>query len=73
MLSAIRETGGACGFKAAGGVRTAAEAVEYLDLAEHLLGAEWVSAERFRFGASGLLGNLQAEIQGGEIKPISGY
>ena len=33
MLTAIRATGGVCGFKAAGGVRTAAEAAEYIDLA----------------------------------------
>jgi hypothetical protein len=64
MLAAIRSTGAQCGFKAAGGVRTAAEAAEYIDLAEHLLGEHWVTAEHFRFGASSLLANLQAEIAG---------
>ncbi|TCW29595.1 deoxyribose-phosphate aldolase [Gulbenkiania mobilis] len=64
MLAAIRQTGGSCGFKAAGGVRTVDEAAEYLDLAEHVMGEGWVSAERFRFGASGLLGSLEATIAG---------
>jgi deoxyribose-phosphate aldolase len=73
MLAAIRATGSHCGFKAAGGVRTAAEAAEYIDLAEHLLGEQWVTAERFRFGASSLLASLQAEIAGTSSAPASGY
>lgn len=62
MLAAIRSTGARCGFKAAGGVSTVAEAAEYIDLAEHLLGEHWVRPEHFRFGASSLLAKLQAEI-----------
>ena len=45
-------------------MRTVDEAAEYLDLAEHVMGEGWVSAERFRFGASGLLGSLEATIAG---------
>ena len=73
MLAAIRSTGAHCGFKAAGGVRSAADAAEYIDLAEHLLGESWVTAERFRFGASSLLASLQAEIAGTSSTPASGY
>ncbi|WP_374556304.1 deoxyribose-phosphate aldolase [Aquitalea pelogenes] len=73
MLAAIRSTGALCGFKAAGGVRTAAEAAEYIDLAEHLLGEHWVSPEHFRFGASSLLANLQAEISGGAATAGGAY
>ncbi|WP_159874938.1 deoxyribose-phosphate aldolase [Aquitalea denitrificans] len=73
MLAAIRSTGARCGFKAAGGVRTAAEAAEYIDLAEHLLGEPWVTAQHFRFGASSLLANLQAEIGGTAAAAGSGY
>ncbi|RQO76869.1 deoxyribose-phosphate aldolase [Aquitalea sp. FJL05] len=73
MLAAIRATGGHCGFKAAGGVRSAADAAEYIDLAEHLLGESWVTAEHFRFGASSLLASLQAEIAGMRSAPASGY
>ncbi|OHX18853.1 deoxyribose-phosphate aldolase [Chromobacterium sphagni] len=73
MLTVIKETGGACGFKAAGGVKSAAEASNYLALAERLLGDGWVSARHFRFGASSLLANLQIEIAGGVAKQTSGY
>ncbi len=64
MLSAIKETGGRCGFKAAGGVRTATDAQAYLQLAESILGRDYLSATTFRFGASGLLTNLQQTLAG---------
>ncbi|OBU86523.1 deoxyribose-phosphate aldolase [Chromobacterium subtsugae] len=73
MLNVIREQGGKCGFKAAGGVKSAAEAKQYLELAGGLLGDAWVNADHFRFGASSLLANLQAEIAGGVAKPTAGY
>jgi deoxyribose-phosphate aldolase len=62
MLEAIRDSGRDCGFKAAGGVKTAAEAAEYLALAERILGADWVTPAHFRFGASSLLANLEATL-----------
>lgn len=46
------------GFKAAGGVRTAQDAQQYLQLAARILGEDWISADHFRFGASGLLNDL---------------
>lgn len=46
------------GFKASGGVRTVADARVYLDLAEEIMGAGWVTPQTFRFGASGLLGDI---------------
>ncbi|MEE9322452.1 MAG: deoxyribose-phosphate aldolase [Granulosicoccus sp.] len=55
MLEAIRQTGGKTGFKAAGGVRSVVQAKVYLDIAVKKLGIDWVTAEHFRFGASGLL------------------
>ncbi|MBI3286135.1 MAG: deoxyribose-phosphate aldolase [Burkholderiales bacterium] len=64
MLAAIAETGGQCGFKAAGGVKTAAEAAAYLALADRLLGRDWVHAGHFRFGASSLLDTLLLTIDG---------
>ncbi len=54
MLEIIAETGGHCGFKAAGGIRTLADAAVYLDLVQTLLGDDWVSARHFRIGASAL-------------------
>ncbi|MDE1461555.1 deoxyribose-phosphate aldolase [Spartinivicinus poritis] len=58
MLKAIKANGSQCGFKAAGGVRNAEQAAEYLSLARNLLGDDWVSAQHFRFGASSLLASL---------------
>lgn len=46
------------GFKAAGGVKTAEDAKIYLDMAENMLGKEFVTAQHYRFGASSLLNNL---------------
>jgi deoxyribose-phosphate aldolase len=62
MLEAIRDSGRDCGFKAAGGVKTAAEAAEYLALADSILGPDWVSAAHFRFGASSLLASLESTL-----------
>ncbi|MCE8021803.1 deoxyribose-phosphate aldolase [Halomonas sp. MCCC 1A11036] len=58
LLTAIKSSGRDVGFKAAGGVRTAEDAAAYLQLAERVMGAEWITPAHFRFGASGLLGSL---------------
>ncbi len=58
MLEVIKEKNPAVGFKAAGGVKNAEQAADYLALAESVLGENWVSAKTFRFGASSLLGSL---------------
>ncbi len=74
MLTAIEEAGRdhgkSVGFKPAGGIKTAADAAAYLALADKILGHNWVSAATFRFGASGLLDSLLAEIAG--KTPVSG-
>lgn len=64
MLNAIKDSGKPVGFKAAGGVKTVADAKAYLQLAEIIMGADWLSTQTFRFGASGLLGNLLATLNG---------
>ena len=64
MLEAIRDSGRACGFKAAGGVRTAADAAVYFELAEEIMGTAFLSPDSFRFGASGLLANLHSILAG---------
>ena len=58
MLSAIRDSGREVGFKAAGGVRSADDAAQYLELAARLMGDAWITPAHFRFGASSLLGSL---------------
>ncbi|HWT23758.1 MAG TPA: deoxyribose-phosphate aldolase [Solirubrobacteraceae bacterium] len=62
MLEAIAERDGAAGFKASGGVRTTAQAGEYLALADELLGPAWAAPGTFRFGASGLLDDVLAAL-----------
>ncbi|PZQ47760.1 MAG: deoxyribose-phosphate aldolase [Rhodovulum sulfidophilum] len=71
LLGLIRERGGAAGFKASGGVRTTAEAAVYLDLCDRMLGPDWATPARFRFGASGLLDALLATLEGAEA-PAAG-
>ncbi len=62
MLDAIAEDGGRCGFKAAGGIRTLADAMTYLDLAESRLGTAWIDPAHFRIGASTLFSELTAAL-----------
>lgn len=62
MLDEIARAGGQCGFKAAGGIRTLADAARYLALAETRLGAAWIDARHFRIGASALYAELCAAL-----------
>lgn len=62
MLGVIREAGANVGFKASGGLRTLAQAREYLALADEILGSDFVSPAHFRFGASSLLDPLLAAL-----------
>jgi len=64
ILGVIRDTGGGTGFKASGGIRTVADGARYLTLAEDMMGADWVSPERFRIGASRLLDEVLAVLDG---------
>ncbi|MDP8171641.1 deoxyribose-phosphate aldolase [Pasteurella skyensis] len=75
MLEVIRDLNVAdkVGFKAAGGVKTTAEAEQYLSLAADILGKDWVNSTHFRFGASSLLANLLATLNGTEEQSVTGY
>jgi deoxyribose-phosphate aldolase len=59
------------GFKAAGGVRTVADAASYMALAAQHLGAAAVTPARFRIGASGLLNDIEA-VLAGSARPAAG-
>src|SRR6201997_225889 len=63
MTRCIREyaqqTGMAVGFKPAGGIRTARQSIEWLAMIKEELGLSWMHAGLFRFGASGLLGDIE--------------
>ncbi len=50
------------GVKPSGGIRTLDDAVVYLDLADGVMGDGWATPATFRFGASGLLDALLAEL-----------
>jgi deoxyribose-phosphate aldolase len=67
MTRAIREyaeqTGMAVGFKAAGGIRTAKQSTDWLAMMKEELGQPWMCAELFRFGASGLLGDIERQLE----------
>ncbi len=67
MLETIRDSGKDVGFKAAGGVRTTEEAQDYLRLAAHIMGPDWISPGHFRFGASGLLNSLLLTLGSGDV------
>ena len=58
MMTVISEKNPNVGFKPAGGVRDAETTAEFLNTAERILGADWVSPRTFRFGASSLLTSL---------------
>jgi deoxyribose-phosphate aldolase len=66
MVRAIREyaqqTGMAVGFKPAGGIRTAKQSLDWLAMMKEELGDSWLRAEMFRFGASGLLGDIERQL-----------
>ena len=52
------ETGRKVGFKAAGGISTAADAVSYYTIGKTILGEEWLNKQLFRFGVSRLGNSL---------------
>ena len=56
-------TGYRVGFKPAGGIRTAKQALEWLILMKEELGDEWLRPELFRFGASSLLGDIERQLE----------
>ena len=66
MTRAIREyaleTGMAVGFKPAGGIRTAKQSLEWLALIKEELGDSWLRADLFRFGASGMLADIERQL-----------
>ncbi|MBE6313463.1 MAG: deoxyribose-phosphate aldolase [Bacteroidales bacterium] len=72
MCQCIKEyyekTGRKVGFKAAGGIRTTEEAVQYYAIVKEVLGDEWLNQDLFRIGASSLANSLLSSMLGEEIK-----
>jgi deoxyribose-phosphate aldolase len=67
MLEAIRdvheETGRVVGFKPAGGVRVAKQAIQHLVIVHETLGADWLTPDRYRIGASSLLNDVLMQLR----------
>ena len=55
-------TGHQIGFKPAGGIRSAKDALNWLILIKEELGDDWLSSQLFRFGASGLLTDIERQL-----------
>jgi deoxyribose-phosphate aldolase len=67
MVRAIREyldrTGYRVGFKPAGGIRTAKQALDWLILMKEELGTDWMRPDLFRIGASSLLTDIERQLE----------
>lgn len=64
MIRAYHErTGHKVGFKPAGGVRTAKQSIDWMLLMKEELGAQWLTPELFRFGASALLSDIERQLE----------
>ena len=67
MTRAIREyrerTGEKVGFKPAGGIKTAKDAMNWMALMKEELGDEYLRPDLFRFGASSLLGDIERQLE----------
>ena len=62
---AARPAGSApVGFKASGGVRSVDDARIYIEIADRLLGEDWITPDTFRFGASSLLDDILRVLDG---------
>ena len=72
MCHAIRDyyekTGRMVGFKPAGGVRSAADAVPYYTIVREILGERWLTPRFFRIGASSVANVLLSAIEGETVK-----
>ena len=67
MLRALRDygelTGALVGFKPAGGLRTAKDALNWLILMKEELGRRWLEPDLFRIGASSLLADIERQLE----------
>jgi deoxyribose-phosphate aldolase len=67
MVRAIREyaerTGYAVGFKPAGGIKTAKDALNWLFVMKDELGRSWLEPSLFRFGVSSMLGDIERQLE----------
>lgn len=58
----VEQTGHRVGFKPAGGIRTAAQALQWQVLMKEELGDDWLHPALFRLGASSLLSDIERQL-----------
>jgi deoxyribose-phosphate aldolase len=67
MIRALRDygavTGQMIGFKPAGGMKQAKEALAWQILMKEELGRDWLNPDLFRFGASSMLGDIERQLE----------
>jgi len=67
MMRTIKDyherTGYKIGYKPAGGISTAKDALTYMTMVEKVLGFEWLQPDLIRFGASSLLGDIERQLE----------
>ena len=67
MIRCIRDyyelTGVKVGYKPAGGIQKAKQALDYLILLKEELGNDWLTPDLFRFGASSVLGDIERQLE----------
>ncbi len=67
MVRALRDygelTGHAVGFKPAGGLRTAKDAMNWMILMKEEAGRRWLEPDLFRIGASSLLADIERQLE----------
>lgn len=74
MCTTIKEyaelTGTSVGFKAAGGIKTVDEAVDFYTVVAEILGEDYIKKGLFRIGTSRLANLLVSDILGKDVKPF---
>jgi deoxyribose-phosphate aldolase len=67
MIRALRDygerTGMAVGFKPAGGIKTAKQALDWMATMKDELGRSWLEPSLFRYGASSMLGDIERQLE----------
>jgi len=67
MVRAIREyaerTGMSVGYKPAGGIKTAKQALDWMALMKDELGRPWLEPSLFRYGASSMLADIERQLE----------
>ncbi|MFK0685279.1 deoxyribose-phosphate aldolase [Ochrobactrum sp. BD67] len=67
MVRALRDygelSGQSVGFKPAGGLKTAKDALAWLTLMKEELGLRWLEPDLFRIGASSMLGDIERQLE----------